>query len=147
MTTPISKPVRELVIELLEAYEHFAECDRLMEHHLENHFLQEAETAALKLAHYFRELKEWDSGPAESAPTPPKEIKLTAREERDRAWQYWFEQGGSFEALQFPDLATRPSERTQEQNLRVMVRNIKREFKEQRPDINFWAPEDDDGTR
>lgn len=58
----LSKPVTELLGQVVESYQHFAECDRLLEHDLELHFLAEAEQASLRLARYFRELQEFNHG-------------------------------------------------------------------------------------
>lgn len=49
-----------------------------------------------------------------------------SREQRDREWQYWWDAGGSFEAIKYPELATPPSQRTAEQLLTIMQREIQR---------------------
>jgi len=53
------------------------------------------------------------------------------REHEDRAWAEWWAAGGIFEALGCPELAVRPSERTEKQNLKVMLHNIKRNMKDE----------------
>jgi hypothetical protein len=53
------------------------------------------------------------------------------REHEDQAWEQWWDAGGIFEALECPDLAVKPSERTQTQNLKIMLRNIKRNMKDE----------------
>ena len=58
----LSKPVTELIGQVVEAYQHFAECDELLEHELELYFLSEAEVASLRLAKYFRDLQEFNRG-------------------------------------------------------------------------------------
>lgn len=49
-----------------------------------------------------------------------------SREQRDREWQYWWDHGGSFEAIKYPELATPPSQRTAEQLLTIIQREIQR---------------------
>lgn len=49
-----------------------------------------------------------------------------SREQRDREWQYWWDNGGSFEAIKYPELATPPSQRTAEQLLTIIQREIQR---------------------
>jgi hypothetical protein len=53
------------------------------------------------------------------------------REHEDQAWQEWWDGGGIFEALGCPDLAVKPSERTEKQNLKIMLHNIKRNMKDE----------------
>ena len=43
-----------------------------------------------------------------------------AERERDAEWQRWFEAGGIFEAIRYPELAKPPSQRTQ-QEIRTQV--------------------------
>jgi hypothetical protein len=49
-----------------------------------------------------------------------------AREQRDLEWHEWWNSGGSFEAIKYPELATPPSQRSAQQVLTIMQREIQR---------------------
>ena len=50
-----------------------------------------------------------------------------ARRQRDQEWQYWYDNGGMFEAIRYPELARPPSQRTAEDVLKIIQRDIQRE--------------------
>ena len=46
--------------------------------------------------------------------------------ERDDQWRYWFDNGGIFEAIKYPELSKPPSQRNSVEILTIIQRDIER---------------------
>jgi len=56
-----------------------------------------------------------------------KETAQAVQRERDAEWQRWFDAGGILEAIKYPELGRPPSQRTHDDNYKIIMRLIRGE--------------------